>query len=108
MRARCYHHAVSTDVALGRCAPRVHRARDRPYTDGVLEASSEADEFFSQTRRVAALKGARPAAAGEAASTVLREVGRSAGYNRGRPQEDDLTVLVIDTRSEPVPQTARP
>ncbi len=70
------------------------------YTDGVLEARSEADEFFGQERLVTTLQLARTAGAEAVASSVLDDVGRWAGYDCGRPQEDDLTVLVVDCRSD--------
>jgi hypothetical protein len=39
------------------------------------------------------------AGAEDVASSVLREVGRWAGYDRGRFQEEKLTVSVVDCRS---------
>lgn len=69
------------------------------YTDGVLEASNEADEFFGKDELQKRIVGARNIGAEEFASSLLHGVGSWAGHDRGRPQQDDLTLLVIDCLS---------
>ena len=68
------------------------------YTDGALEASNEADEFFGQERLRKKMEGARTVGVEEFATSLLDDLGRWAGHDRGRPQEDDVTVLVVDCR----------
>ncbi len=69
------------------------------YTDGVLEAANEAGEFFGEERLLKEMEEARTVGAEDFATSLLHDVGSWAGYGRGRPQDDDLTLLIVDCRS---------
>ncbi|MGA2629233.1 MAG: PP2C family protein-serine/threonine phosphatase [Terriglobia bacterium] len=69
------------------------------YTDGITEASSRADELFGGERLKEFLaKGSKSAPDGFA-EDLLRHLATWSGANSGRPQGDDLTLLVIDIES---------
>ncbi len=68
------------------------------YTDGALEATNGADEFFGKERLLKKMEDARRAGVEDFATSLLDDLGRWAGHDRGRPQEDDVTVLVVDCR----------
>ena len=61
------------------------------YTDGIIEASNAAGEFFGQERLVRLLRETATATAHQAADSIIQAV-------RGwaRSQDDDLTLLVCD------------
>ena len=69
------------------------------YTDGILEASNEADEFFGEERLLEKMEKARTVGAEDFANSLLHDLGCWAGHDRGRSQDDDLTLLVVDVRS---------
>lgn len=66
------------------------------YTDGLVEGANEADEFFGEERIRETLSQTSPLSAGQVAETLLDRLGEFAGHKRGRAQNDDLTVIVID------------
>ncbi len=62
------------------------------YTDGVSEAEDPSGEEFGKDRLVSALTKT----AGQSAKEVLRAVNKDLRkFRRGRPQRDDVTLLVI-------------
>jgi len=65
------------------------------YTDGLLEAMNEIKEQFGDARVQEHFE------AGQGLTLLLEKLGRWAGYDRGRPAEDDLTVLWIALSDSP-------
>lgn len=65
------------------------------YTDGLIEGANTADEFFGDERARQALSETRALSPADCARTMLDRLGRFAGHDRGRTQDDDLTVIVI-------------
>jgi sigma-B regulation protein RsbU (phosphoserine phosphatase) len=70
------------------------------YTDGLLEASNANDEQFGDQRARNMLVNSSGLGTEECATWLMDELARWAGYANGRPQEDDLTVIVVDVRDE--------
>ena len=66
------------------------------YTDGVLEASNIAREEFGKSRCKEFLESHRSLAAANFADELLASITAFSGSNSGRPQEDDITILVLD------------
>jgi sigma-B regulation protein RsbU (phosphoserine phosphatase) len=66
------------------------------YTDGLVEGANEADEFFGEERIRETLSQTTSLSAEQVAETLLERLGEFAGHKRGRSQNDDLTVIVID------------
>jgi sigma-B regulation protein RsbU (phosphoserine phosphatase) len=60
------------------------------YTDGLPEAGNEAQEFFGIERAAACLN--EP----DCTKTILKQLADWAGYNRGRQQDDDLTMVLVE------------
>jgi sigma-B regulation protein RsbU (phosphoserine phosphatase) len=80
--ARAEYEAVELDFHPG--------DRFLLYTDGVTEAANERDEFFGTEPMAEELQA--PACAGR----ILRRMSSWAGYDRGRSQDDDLTLILIE------------
>lgn len=66
------------------------------FTDGLLEASNQHNEFFGEERLRQALLDSAALDASQSADFLLHELSRWAGHSRGRLQEDDFTLLVVD------------
>lgn len=66
------------------------------YTDGLLEAANTADEFFGGARVHQMLEETKHLGVEDSAISLLDGLRRFAGYDRGRMQEDDLTVIVLE------------
>jgi serine phosphatase RsbU (regulator of sigma subunit) len=64
------------------------------YTDGLIEASDSADEFFGEDRVREVLRKATTLTAEQSATLCVDRVTAWSGP----PQQDDLTVIVIDVR----------
>ena len=70
------------------------------YTDGLLEATNAAGEFFGDERLRKAMEGNTLCAPEEWAKALLDGLSKWAGYDGKRGQEDDLTVVVVDLQME--------
>lgn len=66
------------------------------YTDGLMEAANEAEEFFGEDRVRETLAESSSVALEDCARNLLNRLRRFAGHDRGRSQDDDLTVIVLD------------
>ncbi len=66
------------------------------YTDGVFEASNAAQEEFGKSRCKEFLQSRRNISPGRFADDLLNDIATFSGLNSGRPQEDDITMLVLD------------
>jgi len=66
------------------------------YTDGVFEASNAAREEFGKSRCREFLESRHNVAAAAFAEDLLNSIAAFSGFNSGRAQEDDITVLVLD------------
>ena len=64
------------------------------YTDGFSEPENNAGEAFADTRVAQILQGSASRSAKELSSLLLNEVG--AWSPHGTPQQDDITLLVLD------------
>ena len=71
------------------------------YTDGILEAKNAAREEFGKSRCKQFLETQRDIPAARFANTLLERVAVFSGYNSGRAQEDDITLLVLDFQKKP-------
>jgi sigma-B regulation protein RsbU (phosphoserine phosphatase) len=69
------------------------------YTDGLIEAANERDEFFGEERVRQALHNSKGLGAEQAADYLLDQLSNWAGYNRGSSPADDLTLVVLDVLS---------
>ncbi len=67
------------------------------YTDGLVEGANTADEFFGEERVRAALHDSRGATPTNCARALLDRMAAFAGHSSTRTQDDDLTVIVVDT-----------
>jgi serine phosphatase RsbU (regulator of sigma subunit) len=67
------------------------------YTDGILEAMNAAREEFGKLRLKKFL-AAPSKSAGQFADALLLEIRRWSGTAAGRPQDDDITLLVLEVR----------
>jgi serine phosphatase RsbU (regulator of sigma subunit) len=68
------------------------------YTDGLMEAANEKDEFFGEARVRDVLNGAQATSPAACCEALVSDMERFTGRNRGRPPDDDLTVVVLDAR----------
>jgi phosphoserine phosphatase RsbU/P len=75
------------------------------YTDGLIEAANEEDEFFGEERVRQALYNSSGLGAEQAADYLLDQLSNWAGYKRGSSPADDLTLVVLDVLNAP-PQVA--
>jgi sigma-B regulation protein RsbU (phosphoserine phosphatase) len=75
------------------------------YTDGLLEATNGANEFFGEERVRESLAGSAVWSTNQWATSLLDGLAKWAGYNARRGQEDDLTVVVVDVQMENGAQT---
>ena len=66
------------------------------YTDGLTEARNDAGEEFGDEQLQSALSAGAALDANRIAASLLDNLGRWAGYGNGRPQEDDITLIVVD------------
>jgi serine phosphatase RsbU (regulator of sigma subunit) len=66
------------------------------YTDGILEAANRADQFFGKEQLKGLLAQHAPSSPDDFADCLLHNLATWSGTNSNRPQEDDLTLLVID------------
>jgi phosphoserine phosphatase RsbU/P len=66
------------------------------YTDGVFEARNAAQEEFGKSRCKEFLQSRRNISPGRFADDLLNDIATFSGLNSGRPQEDDITMLVLD------------
>lgn len=66
------------------------------YTDGVFEASNAAQEEFGKSRCKEFLQSRRNIPPARFADELLNNIATFSGLNSGRPQEDDITMLVLD------------
>jgi len=67
------------------------------FTDGVVEAKAPDGSFFGAERALAVARAAR----GQPAAAVAGALCRAAReFSRGRPQADDITVVVIQARPD--------
>jgi phosphoserine phosphatase RsbU/P len=66
------------------------------YTDGVFEATNTAQEEFGKSRCKEFLESQRGVPAAPFANALLNKIASFSGHNSGRPQEDDITLLVLD------------
>jgi sigma-B regulation protein RsbU (phosphoserine phosphatase) len=66
------------------------------YTDGLTEARNEAGEEFGDEQLQSALAAGAALDANQIAAALLDNLRRWAGYDNGRPQEDDITLIVVD------------
>jgi sigma-B regulation protein RsbU (phosphoserine phosphatase) len=66
------------------------------YTDGVFEAKNAAQEEFGRSRCKEFLETQRDIPAARFANALLDRIAGFSGHNSARPQEDDITLLVLD------------
>ena len=66
------------------------------YTDGGFEARNAAQEEFGKSRCKEFLQSRRNISPGRFADDLLNDIATFSGLNSGRPQEDDITMLVLD------------
>jgi sigma-B regulation protein RsbU (phosphoserine phosphatase) len=66
------------------------------YTDGLIEAANEHDEFFGEERVRQALHNSKGLGVEQAADYLLDQLSNWAGYKRGSSPADDLTLVVLD------------
>ena len=69
------------------------------YTDGVFEASNSAREEFGKSRCKEFLASHRHLPAARFADDFLTSIAAFSGLSFNRPQEDDITLLVLDFES---------
>ena len=70
------------------------------YTDGLFEAKNAAQEEFGKSRCKEFMETQRDVPAARFVKTLLDSVAGFSGYNSGRAQEDDITVLVLDFQGD--------
>jgi sigma-B regulation protein RsbU (phosphoserine phosphatase) len=70
------------------------------YTDGLLEAKNAAQEEFGKSRCKEFMETQRDIPPARFVKTLLDSVAGFSGYNSGRAQEDDITLLVLDFQRE--------
>ncbi len=70
------------------------------YTDGLFEAKNAAQEEFGKSRCKEFMETQRDIPAARFVKTLLDSVAGFSGYNSGRAQEDDITVLVLDFQGD--------
>lgn len=76
------------------------------YTDGIFEATNSAREEFGKPRCREFLESERALPAGHFARALLEKVAYFSGTNGTRPQDDDITLLVVDRHKGPSPATS--
>jgi phosphoserine phosphatase RsbU/P len=67
------------------------------YTDGILEAMNAAREEFGKSR-LKKFIAASPSSASHLADALLLELRRWSSADAGRPQDDDITLLVLEVQ----------
>lgn len=67
------------------------------YTDGILESTNAAREEFGKSRLKKFL-AASSKSAGQLADALLLELRRWSSADAGRPQDDDITLLVLEVQ----------
>jgi phosphoserine phosphatase RsbU/P len=70
------------------------------YTDGILETSNPSQEEFGTGRFMRLMENSRSLRAGQFIDALLDELSRWSGNPRGEGQQDDITALVIDFKSD--------
>jgi phosphoserine phosphatase RsbU/P len=70
------------------------------YTDGILEASNPFEEMFGADRLKQFLESDHHPGAERLADSLLDELSRWSGHPRGESQQDDITLLSIEFRSQ--------
>lgn len=70
------------------------------YTDGLFEAKNAAQEEFGKSRCKEFMETQRDIPPARFVKTLLDSVAGFSGYNSGRAQEDDITLLVLDFQRE--------
>src|SRR5580658_1462742 len=70
------------------------------YTDGILEASNPLDEMFGADRFKQFLESNHHPGAERLADSVLDELSRWSGHPQGHGQQDDMTLLSIEFKSQ--------
>ena len=65
------------------------------YTDGVTEADNSREEFFAESRLKTMIEGSKTGLSHEIVAALLREI---RVFTEGRPQSDDITLLVFRYR----------
>jgi len=70
------------------------------YTDGFLEASNPLDEMFGADRFRQLLDSNHHPGAERLADSVLDELSRWSGHPQGEGQQDDMTLLSIEFKSQ--------
>jgi phosphoserine phosphatase RsbU/P len=70
------------------------------YTDGILEARNPLDEMFGADRFKQFLESDHYPGAERLADSVLDELSRWSGHPRGEGQQDDITLLSIEFKSQ--------
>jgi serine phosphatase RsbU (regulator of sigma subunit) len=66
------------------------------YTDGLMEAANEKDEFFGEARVREVLNGAQAISPIGCCEALVNDMERFTGRDRGRLPDDDLTLVVVD------------
>ncbi len=66
------------------------------FTDGLLEAANQQEEFFGEERIQRALLDSAHLDPEQCVDFVLQQLSAWAGYKSGRVQDDDLTIVVLD------------
>jgi sigma-B regulation protein RsbU (phosphoserine phosphatase) len=96
---------LENGLVLGLISKSVYASVERPieqgdrfllYTDGLTEASNEAGEFSGDDPVRARLAASALHDPDQCVTALLDDLGRWAGYDRGRAQDDDLTLVVVD------------
>ncbi|MFZ0642540.1 MAG: PP2C family protein-serine/threonine phosphatase [Candidatus Acidiferrales bacterium] len=70
------------------------------YTDGLLESTNSKAEEFGLSRCKQFLESHRLLTAAELADQMLGEIARWSARSSGRPQEDDMTLIVMDCQGQ--------
>jgi phosphoserine phosphatase RsbU/P len=71
------------------------------YTDGLLEATDGTEEYYGDVRLREAIAAAKILNAEKSTEALLDGL---AQWTRNRPQEDDLTIVVIDIHEAALPR----
>jgi serine phosphatase RsbU (regulator of sigma subunit) len=70
------------------------------YTDGILETKNPSDEEFGTGRFMRLMETSHGVGANQFVDALLEELSRWSEHPRGEGQQDDITVLVIDFKSQ--------
>lgn len=76
------------------------------YTDGILETKNPSDDEFGTDRFMRLMETSHELRADQFVDALLDELSRWSGNPRGEGQQDDITVLVFDFKSQR--QSAKP